>query len=735
MRIFRFLVTGVVQGVGFRPYIYNACVRRGVKGHVKNVGNGVEIVVDDREALEGILARLPPLARIDSLNVTESEVDRDDTGIEEGFRILESEGEGYAEVPPDLFLCEECLKELRDPDDRRHGYFFITCTDCGPRFTVTKRSPYDRRTTSMDDFAMCDACRKEYVDPSNRRYHAQTIACHGCGPKLRLLTDGKEAGGIDEAARLLKRGEVVAIKGVGGFHLACRMAAAAKLRRLTKRKDKPYALICADLAAARRIALPTEEEGRMLESIERPIVLVKKRDREAYALVSELDTFGIMLPYTALHHLLLDRLGEPLIMTSANWTDEPITTRAEEQFVPYILDHDREIVNPADDSVIKVIDEAALLLRRSRGFAPRSIPLESDQDILAMGAEMNSAFCVVKGGRAILSPFLGNTSNEESLKRYKEMLGRFLELTGARPAIVAVDEHPSYSTSILGRELAERFGARLVKVQHHAAHVAAVAAEHRLEEYVGIAMDGLGYGSDGKVWGGEIFSVTADRTSGSPLFERIGHLEEQPQMGGDMATRYPKRMLFGILSKALSEKELLGVGLFPEDEARLYMQLLKERFNTPMTTSAGRVLDAAAALLGLCDQRTYDGRPAMLLESVATEPLPFGPVIEKREGRKILLTTPLFRFLVEHRDREGKGRLAATAQRYLAEGMWCIASESAGGRPILFSGGVCYNRQIGGFLKAKGAVLPSALPAGDGGVCFGQAAVAAASSGVRLRRT
>lgn len=725
MRLFRFLITGVVQGVGFRPYIYNACVGHGLKGYVKNVGNGVELVVDDRRCAEGILRGVPPLARIDSVDITEME------GEYGEFRIAASEGSGFAEIPPDLFLCEACLRELRDPANRRHGYFFITCTNCGPRFTITAESPYDRHTTSMGAFPMCEACRKEYGDPTDRRYHAQTIACHDCGPRLRLLTDGKEAGGIEEAARLLKRGEILAIKGVGGFHLACTLGSVERLRAFTKREHKPFAVMCADKGMVRGIARPTEEEERALESVERPIVILRKRETEANRGISELDTLGIMLPYTALHHLLLDRLGEPLIMTSANWSDEPITTAAEAQFVRHILEHDRAILNPADDSVMKIVDGSPLLIRRSRGFTPRSIPLAAERDILALGAEMSAAFCVVKGGRAIISPFLGNTANEGSLARYKEVLERFLAFTGARPSVVAIDEHPSYSTSVLGRELAERFGADVVTVQHHVAHVAAVAAEHHVDEYVGIAMDGLGYGSDGKVWGGEVFSVTGG------AWERIGHLEEQPQIGGDMATRFPKRMLFGILSKVLGEKELLAMRLFPHDEASVYLRMVREGFNTPMTTSAGRVLDAVAALLGLCDERTYDGRPAMLLESVATEPLPFPPIIEEREGRMVLLTTPLLRFLLEHRDREGngegRGRLAATAQRYLAEGMWRIASERAGGRPILFSGGVAYNREIAGFLKAKGAMLPSALPAGDGGVCFGQAAVAAATMRAGLR--
>lgn len=710
--MYRFFVKGVVQGVGFRPYIYNAAIRKGLRGYVKNTGNGVEIVVNEEEAMREILEQAPPLARIDSVRITE------DTEKEQNsFRIEKSEGRGYAEVPPDLFLCEECLRELRDPEDRRYGYFFITCTNCGPRFTITKESPYDRHTTSMVPFEMCETCKQEYTDPENRRYHAQTIACHDCGPKIRLLNGEEEIGGIKEAIALLKQGEILAIKGVGGFHLACRMSSVQQLRALTKREHKPYALMCIDCKEVEKLASVTPKEREMLTSVERPIVLVTKKEKESHKDISELETLGIMLPYTGLHYLLLDQLGEPLIMTSANLSDEPITTRGEEQLVPFVLEHDRDIINPVDDSVVKVIDEEPLLLRRSRGFAPRSIPFDSKSEILALGAEMNSVFCIVKEGKAILSPYLGNTANEASFTRYKTVLEHFLKLTGSKPEVVVVDQHPGYNTSRYGKELAHRFGARLVKVQHHHAHAMAIATEHQLTAFVAITMDGLGYGEQGTIWGGEIFSVR------DGAFERIGHLEEQPQLGGDSATRFPKKMLFGILSKILGEKELLAKRLFSEKEGKLYLQMLKEEYNTPSTTSAGRVLDAVAALLGLCDERTYEGRPAMLLESVATRPLKLEPVIEEKEGMSRLLTTPLFSFLIEHEGEE-LGVLAATALEYLAIGMHQIAATSAGKRAILFSGGVAYNKIISSYMKRAGVLLHTALPPGDGGICFGQAAIA-----------
>lgn len=705
--MFRFVVKGVVQGVGFRPFVYRECVNAGLKGYVQNTGSGVVIVSDDREKLEEILKHLPPLASIDSIEVDEIEGDFSD------FSIVQSSGKGYAEVPPDLYLCEDCFRELNDSGDRRYGYFFITCTNCGPRFSMTENSPYDRPMTSMSDFQMCERCKKEYENPSDRRYHAQTIACHDCGPKINLFSDGLDAGGIKEAAELIKRGEIVAIKGVGGFHLASNIepGTLSKLREFTGRPNKPYAIMVKDLEMLDEIAEYDDEQKRLLTSIERPIVLLKKK--KALEGVSELDTVGVMLPYTALHYLLFDFINQPLVMTSANMPDNPITTEKNQQFVKHVLSHDRRIVNPVDDSVIKAIGGKKLLLRRSRGFVPKSIQLPKDcRDMLALGAEMNSTFCVVKGGRATLSQFLGNTANQDAFEQYKKTIEQFLNMTKCRPELIVCDFHPSYNTSIYAQSLSNKLGVPLVKVQHHLAHAYSVVAEHDIHDFTAIVCDGLGYGSDGNIWGGEVFVND----------KRVGHLEEQYLIGGDSATIHPAKFLYSVLSRFLDASELNGVmsGFFSSQELGLLSKQLEQRFNCPVTTSCARVLDAAAVLLGLCKERTYDGRPAMLLESFSTEPYELAPVIEG----DVLMTTPIFKFLVENMEKD-KGRLAATVQQYLAEGLFSIASRH--GKQVVFSGGCAYNEIMTSYMLEQGVFVNEQVPCGDGGISFGQVAYCSAN--------
>ncbi|MBN1792437.1 carbamoyltransferase HypF [Candidatus Woesearchaeota archaeon] len=727
----RFFIKGVVQGVGFRPYVYRKAKALGLKGFVRNTGNGVEVVVDDPDFMSR-LTDLPPLASISSFEERKVTLKKE----LDDFLILKSElSQGETSLPPDIFMCDDCLQELRDESDRRHDYYFITCTNCGPRFSMIKDYPYDRPATSMDEFRMCDDCRKEYENPLDRRYHAQTIACKECGPKLKLLegvserklASDKER--IKETAALLRGGDFVAVKGVGGFHL-CAFADGknAKRLRLEKagRKDKPFALMVRDLEAARKIAVLSKAEEDLLVSPKRPIVVVQKRDKDSFMAVSELGSVGVMLPYTSLHYMLFDEIDEPLVMTSCNASDEPVAIVENEKNSRFHLTHEREIINRCDDSVLKVVDDHPLVLRRSRGFVPLPIPIsvpEACGGILAVGAEMNNAFCIVKNGNAYLSQYLGNTARLENFNFMKESVKQWARLTRAAPKVVACDLHPGYNSTAFAKEAAKIFGARLVQVQHHKAHVASVAAEHGVLDYVGIAMDGLGFGDDGGIWGGEVFKV-----SGGFDFVRVGSLEEQPQLGGDSATIYPKKMLFGILSKFLDERSLMGLGLFDEKETRLYLKMLKDNYNVPLTTSAGRVLDAVSALLGFCDERTYDGRPAMILESNASMPYALEPLIFKQVGRRILSTTALFKFIYENRG-EDKARLAATAQSYLAKGLFEIARLEAKGLPIVFSGGVAYNRMISGFMLKNKVLLNKEVPAGDGGVCFGQAYLAGLIAG------
>jgi len=363
--MYRFTIRGTVQGVGFRPHIYNVCTEKGLCGFVQNTKDGVVVEVNNKEEFEKVLKTLPQNASVDSYDV--EEIDSDHTS----FTIRKSEGKGYAAIPPDFFLCGDCLRELHNPENRRYKYFFMTCTNCGPRFTITKATPYDRDTTTMDEFPMCDECRKEYEDPSNRRYHAQTVACHNCGPKLQLfrgstLKTGDSLALIKETAELIKNGDIVAIKGIGGFHLACNISPETiqKLKKVTGRTDKPFAILARDLEMTETCAHPNEKQKELLESPERPIVLVPKK-KNAPKEVSELDTVGVMLPYSALHYLLFDHIDEPIVLTSSNKSDEPISTETDEQIVSNILDHTRKIENPTDDSVVKAIAGRTFFIRRS----------------------------------------------------------------------------------------------------------------------------------------------------------------------------------------------------------------------------------------------------------------------------------------------------------------------------------------------------------------------------------
>ncbi|OQX21082.1 MAG: carbamoyltransferase HypF [Candidatus Altiarchaeales archaeon A3] len=729
-------IKGIVQGVGFRPFIYRECIKRNLNGYVKNTGDGVEVVIDDdieifTEILKG---KIPPLARIESYEILEIE-NKDKFN---GFKILESsESEGVSFVPADGFLCNDCLNELRDQENYRYNYFFITCTNCGPRFTILEKTPYDRVNTSMRDFEMCETCKKEYKNPLNRRYHAQTIACPNCGPKLEIYIknpDGnfekiyiKKRNEIEETAKLIKKGNIVAIKGIGGFHIACVCSESVvrKLRKFEKyRESKPFALMVRDIEMAKKFVVINKTEENLLKSKARPILVLKKKDKTELDAVSNLDTIGIMLPYTALHFLLYDYIDEPLIMTSSNKPGLPITTDLHQQFANVILNHNRKILNPLDDSVLKVINNIPLFIRRSRGYVPESIKIfemaneKFNAEMLAAGAEMMNTFCLYKNRFAILSGYIGDTKNYEIYEYFKKNLEKFLNFTSIRPEILICDLHPSYNTSKYTEELSKNLNLELIRVQHHLAHVYSVAGENKLENFVGIACDGTGYGSDGKIWGGEIFDCGKED-------KRIGSLEELVMIGCDSAVIEPQKMLLGILCKFLSEREINDVmkKFYPTTGINLLYKQYTNKFNCIETTSCGRILDAASALLGFCNKRTYDGEPAMKLEANScNEGYELKPKIEynSKEQRYILKTTPVFEFLLENIGKD-KGKLAYTVQKYIAEGLFEIAKKfKTDNKEIVFSGGCAYNRIMTSFLTKNGVLVNQKVPAGDGGISFGQ---------------
>ena len=720
-RFYKIFVKGIVQGVGFRPYIYRKAKENNLVGSVKNTGNGVEIVINDKNFINK-LKDLPPLAKIKEYTIEKMGPNQK---FSDFFILKSSFSEGETELPADIFMCKDCLKELKDKKNRRNNYYFITCTNCGPRFSMIIDYPYDRPLTSMNKFKMCSQCKKEYTNPLDRRYHAQTIACKDCGPKLKLLDRKEDISGnsdketIKKTINLIKGKKPVSIKGVGGFHV-CSLSddqSVEKVRKMLNRPNKPFALMAKDIDMIEKFAYVSLLEKKLLCGPQRPIVVIKKKKKDDFKKVSELDSLGVMLPYTALHYLLFDFINKPLLMTSCNIPGEPVSTT--EKICKYFLTHEREIINRCDDSVLKVIKNKTFFLRRSRGYTPIPIKLPINcKDTVAVGAELNNMICIAKKNKCYLSQYIGETSKYETFNFLKDTITKFIKLTRLKPEIITCDLHPTYNSTIYAKELAEEYDAKIVQIQHHKAHVVSVAAEHNLTDYIGISTDGLGYGDDGKIWGGEIFKV-----KNSNNFSRIGQLEEQPQLGGDSAAIFPKKMLFGILSKILDEAELIKLQIFNKKESDIYIKILKSKRNVPLTSSVGRILDATSSLLGFCDKRTYDGRPAMILESIATKPLEFEPVFQNKNGKTILQTTPLFEFLLNNLDKD-KGRLAATAQMYIAKGLFMIAKKQAKNMPIVFSGGVAYNRMISNYMIKNNVFFNKEIPCGDGGICYGQAYLA-----------
>lgn len=718
---------GLVQGVGFRPFLYRQAKKLGLRGYVQNTGRGVDLVIDKKITIARLLSGRPPMSRIDRAVIQT-------LAGKQKFKTFairpSSKKEGQNEIPPDIFLCPDCLKELRDPKNRRFGYFFITCTNCGPRYTVTRGTPYDRGKTSLKKFQLCPDCAREYRDPLNRRYHAETIACPKCGPKLKLWHQGRPvraADPIQSAAKLIRSGRIVAVKGIGGFHLVClaQPAVVKKLRELTGRPRKPYALMVKDIGQAKKLAHLTKEEAAILSSPQRPIVVARKRRPGAFRAVADLDSLGLMLPYTGLHYLLFDYLDQPLVFTSANRPDRPLTTRRQEQMVPDVLDHNRAILNPVDDSIIKVIDGHPLFLRKARGYVPEPIPDNSKTSapLLALGAEQNSTFAVKTGGKILLSPHLGQTREPATIRHFQKTLDQWLDFYQLAPSALRGDRHPDYATAKYAISLVKKRKIPLTRVPHHLSHVLSVAAEHNLDEFIGIAADGAGYGDDGKIWGGEVFYI---KRKPSLIYRRLASLEEQTLIGGDRATRDIPRLPLAILSHFMTESDLwrLMKRYYLRNEFNLLIGQLHRGLNTVPTTSTGRIFDAAAALLNLCRERTYEGEPALRLEAAARPTRQYFPpvIMPSPYGdtrRFILATTPLFRYLVANLKKDHR-QLAMIVQNYLAAGFYQLARRAGPNLPVVFSGGVAYNRVITTYLIRRGVLINKKIPPGDGGISYGQ---------------
>ncbi|MCV7401458.1 carbamoyltransferase HypF [Mycobacterium fragae] len=745
----RFTVTGVVQGVGFRPFVHRIASELGLAGFVGNDSGAVFIEVQGPlaridEFARRLRADAPPLARINAVDVVD--VADVDTGTGNGFRIVDSQTAPGATtpIPPDIAVCDECVAELFDPADRRYRHPFITCTNCGPRFTIIRALPYDRPATTMSGFAMCARCAAEYHDPANRRFHAQPIACPDCGPSLWFSSGTERIDGAGAALaatqRALAEGAVVAIKGIGGYHLACRVddeAAVGVLRTRKARGAKPFAMLVANLDVARRYAYIDDCEAAVLCSPARPIVLLRRRPDAPVAdgVAPGSPLLGLMLPYSPIHHLLLDPAPDALVLTSANRSDEPIcfTEDGAAQRLPMlcdaVLDHDRPIHVPCDDSVVRVIDDGELPIRRSRGYAPLPVDLGHDSPaVLAVGGELKNTFCLTEGSRAYMSGHIGDMETLETLRAFERAVGQLSEIRG-EPVRLAADLHPGYQT----RSWAERHvGERpLDLVQHHHAHVVSLLAEHgRLgEPIVGVAFDGTGYGCDKTIWGGEILALGQD----SHRFSRVGHLLPVPLPGGDAAVRNPWRM-------ALSQLWMAGIDWTPDlapvtagtsAELRATRSQLETAVGCVSCSSMGRLFDAVASLLGVRHRIDYEGQAAIELEVLAESvDEPFQLRLQVRDDAVIDPRGMIGEMVAALRAGAEPAVLAAGFHQAVAVAVADVVGAVAGDvRLVGLTGGVFQNVLL---LRACRRLLEQAgfevlthrmVPPNDGGLALGQAAV------------
>ena len=754
----------MVQGVGFRPHVYSLAKAHGLAGEVWNSPAGLVAEVEgDLAGVEGFCRELeaapPPLAVVESLTIADVQLQG---GTEFAIRSTRS-GTGRTFVSPDVSICDDCLAELGDPADRRFRHAFITCTNCGPRFTVTTALPYDRSSTTMAGFPMCDACTQEYGDPGNRRFHAQTICCTECGPRLEMVRPQREpAYGEDalrEARSLLAAGAIVAVKGIGGFHLACDATneeAVATLRKRKQRGDKPFAVMAADLATARALVDLDDVETALLTGRTRPVVLARRSAgaTPAPSVAPAQDDLGVMLAYSPLHHLLLGLEGDPpgsrlLVMTSGNLAGEPIVTHNDDALrrlgalADAWLLHDRPIHVPCDDSVTRSVAGLEAPVRRSRGEAPLplSLPFEVPP-VLAVGADLKTSFCLAEGRLAWLSAHIGDMDDLATLRAFGAAEVHLEELTGVRPAALAADRHPAYRSRRWAVEHAE--GRPVHGVQHHHAHVASTMAEHGVpsgERVLGMAFDGTGYGDDGAVWGGELLVASYDG------FERAGHLAYVDLPGGDAAVRNPCRMALSHLRSAGVpwDDDLPSVSACRDDERAVLARQLERGWGCVPTSSMGRLFDAVASLADICHRVGYDAQAAMELEAVArgvgrVDGYRFDVRPDGESGSLVFDPAPVVR-AVTHDVRAGAGP-AVVAARFqqavvdLVVTAAAMARRRTGLSRVTLSGGVFLNAFV---TEACDRALSAAdfevlrhrkVPASDAGIALGQVAVLAHAAGL-----
>lgn len=769
-------VRGMVQGVGFRPTVWRIATELGLLGEVLNDAEGVLIRLDGpHTAIDEFVRRLagetPKLARIDAIETSAVR----DPACYGGFRIARSRaGVMATAIVPDAATCADCLAEIVDPSQRRFRYPFTNCTHCGPRLTIVETVPYDRAGTTMRGFATCDACNAEYADPADRRFHAQPIACSACGPRLALSTiEGREvdapsgSDAIAVAANLIARGRIVALKGLGGFHLACDATSAeavAELRSRKRRFGKAFAVMMPDLDTIGRYCAVSATEAELLRLPEAPILLLDASGRERLpeAIAPGLSTLGVMLPSTPLHHLLMRDLGLPAVMTSGNLSDEPQCIDGEEArarlagIADFLLDHDRAILNRVDDSVVRVMARAPAVLRRARGYAPKPLLLpdgfRAGPPVLAMGGELKASFCLAINGQAVLSQHLGDLENATTFDDYRRTLDLYIRLFALQPRLCAVDFHPDYLSRKLGETIAEADGPELVEVQHHHAHVAACLADNGVPldtaPVLGLAFDGLGYGDDDTIWGGE-FLLADYRAS-----RRLASLRPVAMPGGGRAVREPWRNtlahILAFVGWDAFETDFAGTPLhryLSTKPVRAVAGMIASGTNAPLASSCGRLFDAVAGALGIAaDAQSFEGEAAARLEALADsgrpadEPeeaaYPFG-VARHEDGMPRLDPAPMWRALLG--DLASATATAVISRRFhhgLAAAVARLACDLLrthdAGRTIALTGGSFQNRilleQVKRLLETDGVrvLIHAKVPANDGGLALGQAVVASA---------
>ncbi|MCE2903777.1 MAG: carbamoyltransferase HypF [Anabaena sp. CoA2_C59] len=776
MRIEEIRVCGIVQGVGFRPTVYRLAKVFGLKGEVYNDGKGVLIRVSGSEEIitdfvNKLYQECPPLARINQVvrGLYWGEFNFDNFVISPSIN-----GVIKTQVSPDAASCPQCQREIFDPFSRYFRYPFTNCTHCGPRLTIIRAIPYDRDNTSMANFPMCKECEREYEDVENRRFHAQPVACFVCGPRAWLeRADGKPMisdmfsmlDDLDAVCTLLQKGEIIAIKGLGGFNLACDATlqnAVQKLRNRKYRYHKPLALMARDINIISEYCYINDLEKQLLTSSAAPIVLLKIKDNSKLAsdLAPGQNTLGFMLPYTPLHHLILRRMKVPIVLTSANISNEPQCINNEDakdklsKIADYFLLHNRDIVNRVDDSVVRVIDNKIQTLRRARGYAPAPIILppgfEKIPPILAMGSELKNTFCLLREGEAILSQHLGDLENASAFNAYQETLNLYLNLFQHKPEIIAIDKHPEYLSSKLGKQLATVNHIKLEEIQHHHAHIAACMAENQIsldtKPILGIAFDGLGYGEDGTLWGGEF--LLADYQS----FQRLATFKPMPMIGGKQAIYQPWRNTYSQLIKAFSWEEIqekyrdLAIIKFLENkDPKLLNQIIEKGINSPLTSSVGRLFDAVAAAIGICpEQCSYEGQAAIEMEAIADtnilnndkETLNYSFKLEKSANIYYIDTSSTWREILDDiKQHISSSEIAAKFHQSLAITTVKIVKQLKQENQfnqVILTGGVFQNQILLQQVKMRlekleiNVLTHSIVPTNDGGLSLGQSVIAAA---------